>query len=441
MANYRLRVASLPTTGIPNWVPATVGAAALVPMTNTADNVLTSGSYSQGGNNFNIGDYSGGRYAPNYGSLGAMIVHGGGHAATQRNDVITADFNDLAWKVDGAPTDLSAVGKFVDYVDDTGGIYTTSYDYFIRRGPNSTGWLESNNGNSSLFEFPTTWGDPTVNPCEIVQDEPGSAHTYDSMFILPPSMGGGSKGSLIRVMGFAVGATTSSSSGFAHRFDLDAKTWERYSTNGCAWASACGVAFDSAAGRAWVVNTGTNTGALSYLDTGTKTWGSVTGSSGVVDDGYIDNVIACWHAAKSIAIHATTSNPPGSSARFYWFSTTSSQGTRSEVTWTNGTAPPHFSYGSGTLCDIPEFGKVFYYAASDLDAYYLFTVPANPANQWTWERVAITGTVPSALSPAPRLVIYHRMDYAPQLRSVMWVLSQANGPQFGGRVLCIRVAP
>lgn len=423
---------------LPSWVPSTVGAAAPVPMTNTLDAVAGSGTYTPDGNQ-KIGDYSGGCFNPYYSAWGGVVVHGGGHSGTNNNGVYVADLTTLTWVADGAPFDLQSIGKYVDYPDD--GVYKDSYDYFIRRGPNSTGWLTADRYDQSKYEFGANWADITLNPCEIAPNQPGSAHTYDTLFTLSPEMGGGPKGSLIRTLATAVGVTTSSSTAISHRFDFATRSWSRFSTNANAWAQPAGVAFDWRTGRAWLSGTSFNTAALNFLQTQTRAWSSVAGNSGADGSGYIDNVLLAYHSTREIAVQAACSNP-GTTARFYWYSTISNQGARSAVTWTNGSAPTHFNFGNGSLCDIPELGKLFYYSGYEPNVYYLFTVPVDPSQPWTWEKVTITGAVPGALSPPFRGTIYHRMDYAPRLRSIVWATSDTSNPNvFGGRVLCIRIVP
>jgi hypothetical protein len=54
---------------------------------------------------------------------------------------------------------------------------------------------------------------------------------------------------------------------------------------------------------------------------------------------------------------------------------------------------------------------------------------------------SITGAGrPSLLAEGPSPWLYKRFDYAPQLRSLMWVLGRPQETSgFGNRVICIRI--
>ena len=71
-------------------------------------------------------------------------------------------------------------------------------------------------------------------------------------------------------------------------------------------------------------------------------------------------------------------------------------------------------------------------------------MPDDPSAPWSWTTTAITGeAMPSTVTdPPPPSSMYRRMDYAPQLRSLVWATGASGGEfHFGGRVVAIRVVP
>jgi hypothetical protein len=106
-------------------------------------------------------------------------------------------------------------------------------------------------------------------------------------------------------------------------------------------------------------------------------------------------------------------------------------------------------WGGGSLIYVGDLGKLVYWTARDQDAYYEITVPTNvktaPGAAWSWVRKPIVsaggtnGKVPSQLTKMN--TTYHRMDYAPALKSLMWVVPQNSSGTWGNQVMCIRIAP
>lgn len=419
-------------TSLPSWVPTTIGESTDAgSMTNTLDSIRGTGTWRTNSSN-KLADYSGGCFNRYYSPHGAMIVHGGGHAADQDNGVYACNFSTLLWEKAGASTDLNDYGRFKAYT--TG----TSYDYFIRNGPNSTDWASGTTtyAYDSGAELPNNLS----NPREIVQDQPGSAHTYDSLICVPV----GTRGSLVRISSAAVGRVVSADTTWAHRFAFDSSTWGRYGStqapNGGAMSGAA-AAYDTTRNVIWRVPPGSQT-AASRFDVATTAW--LAGGTASTVPGYIDNNVACYHATRDIVVQAlslSTSTDSTTPAGFYWYNAATGSAVRTAVTWTNGSGPTHGNYGRNTIVDIPALGKMFYFSRWNPTVYYLITVPADPAQPWTWETVTITGTArPDNLAaPEPAGSIYHRMDYAPALKSIVWVTGRTGVYDWGSKVLTIRI--
>lgn len=397
---------SLPQGNLPSWVPSRLGEAGLVPMTNSLrDVVVLNETLLRNQSTFVYGAYSGGAYNPYYGPLGAHVIHGGGHSATQDNSVFIADYNTLRFERVGEPTLLPT---YQDYEDR------------IRFG----GFADDNS-----------------NPREVEAGVPGSAHTYDCLLILPPAVGGDAYGSLIRPVAGAVGYGVSRTTGRSHSFGLSSRKWKRASTNASAgWTPGGSCAYDSRRQRIWPLMAD-NSSALSYLDLNTGTWSNAQGAPQSVS-GYPDMVYSAYCAHRDVVV-LSTNREADTAAKFYWFSAGSNGQARTPVSFSSGALPPGH-WGRASLVYVPELNKLIWFSLYGGDNYYEIDIPANPAEPWSWIARPISGPArPSQLSPAPYNSIYKRMDYSPQLKSLMWVTGQstASSYDFGGRVVAIRVAP
>ena len=191
-----------------------------------------------------VDDYSGGVFNPYWGELGAMVFHGGGHAATFDNSVVVLDLNDLSFKRLSDPT-LSNQGA--NWVSLEGKVHATDPAFDALHG-------EYGNG------------------------QPGAGHSYDTLAILPPQDGGARCGSLIRVASCAVHVNVSAHTGWAHRFDFTSTTmragsWVRWSVNGPAnylQPGACS-AYDSRRKRFWwIASLSWAPPLIRYLDATTR---------------------------------------------------------------------------------------------------------------------------------------------------------------------------
>ena len=211
-------------------VPSSGGVLAVVKPTNTllSVNANLSGWASAFGKI--VDDFSGGVYNPYWGKNGCMVFHGGGHSATYDNSVVILDFDDLTFK---------------------------------RLSNPSTAWTDTN--PDPLFN--TTY-------CEYGDGQPGSAHTYDALGIIGPADGGGTNGTLIRVISGATHVKMSRDSGWSHAFDFATRTWKRSSTNAFTTGITPGqaTAYDSKRKRFWwKAAPSSPTGTIRYLDVATAT--------------------------------------------------------------------------------------------------------------------------------------------------------------------------
>lgn len=187
-----------------------------------------------------VDDYSGGVFNPYWGRYGAMVFHGGGHAATFDNSVVVLDLNDLTFKRLSHPTPS-------------------------RHG---TYWATTAGEDPAFDRLHGEYGD----------GQPGAVHTYDTLALLPPEDGGAPCGSLIRVASFAAHVNLSANAGWAHRFDFGSTEmhngrWSRWSVNGPTTYLSPGAcsAYDALRKRIWWVSALSSLPPLiRYLDVVTR---------------------------------------------------------------------------------------------------------------------------------------------------------------------------
>ncbi|MBL8028012.1 MAG: T9SS type A sorting domain-containing protein [Fibrobacteres bacterium] len=391
---------SLNAVQLPAWVPDSVGEAGFIPMTNKLDDVDTIGTWSGAGPS-NFADYSGGCYNSYYGPLGAHIIHGGGHAGSNDNSVFIANYNTLAFERVGNPTGLAS---------------SQAYNDQIRYGG---------------------FTDDISNPREIADNVPGSAHTYDCLLTLPPAVCGDSLGALIRPVAGAIGTEVSRVTGWSHVFTFSDRKWHRWSTNYAkSWNPGGTCAYDTKRGKIWPIS-GENMTYRACLDLSTRTFTNIWGHRGM--NSYPDMVYSTYHVLRDIIVIATNGNGD-STVKMFWFKADSTGGERTPVTFSTGSLP-HASWGRGSIVYVPELQKLIYWTQTRIDSYYVIDVPENPASAWSYVVKPIFGAAkPSTLNPVPRGSTYHRMDYSPQLKSLVWVTGTGGSTtSFGGRVVCIRV--
>jgi hypothetical protein len=382
--------------GLPAWVPTTIGEARMVPMKNTLDSVALVNDAWSGDSAATFCSYSGGVFNPHYGANGAMVIHGGGHGASQDNSVFVADLNTLRFERVGGPTQLA------DRMD---------YEHLIQNGG-----------------FP----DDISNPREVGPHEPGSAHTYDCLCLLSPGESGDALGALIRPVAGAIGAGVSRETGWSHVFTFTDRKWKRWSTNyASAWSPGGSCLHDKVRGRIWPIN---EQASRMMLDTKTRTWTNFNEPNGTLNS-YVDMVQSRHHVLRDIGV-ITTHDQGELKSRFFWFHAGDGKA-RNLATFSTGDLPKA-NWGGGTLVDVPELGKMIFWSRYDPQRYFEIAVPEDPSQPWSWVAKAITGVNMAAVRCNE--AVYKRFDYAPQLKSLIWVPGRnVNDFMFGSDVVCLRV--
>lgn len=200
---------------------------------NPARNAVYAGNLGQAGI---IAD-SGMTYSPDYGTLGALVVTGGGHADYGGNEVYVFPFDTMQWKrINNPSLAINALAP-----------------------------------NPSV----TPPGSDPVHG-ELSDGAPIASHTYSLLTAIP----GGNKGRLLQFAKNHMSWVGSACSGFAHVCDLETGVWSRFSTNaapqrfdGMAGEAVC---YDASSNRAWAH---IRSGAISYLDLATGRHMGAVGTS------------------------------------------------------------------------------------------------------------------------------------------------------------------
>lgn len=185
------QVVTPPPPGLPAWVPAlnTVAAVSNSRMSDVNPCPLGGCSYQPQGMHAVTDAWNSGGYSPDYGTLGAYFACGGGDSDGWDNSI-------YVYPLDGANPPNNVTPTWIRIA-----------------GPS----LNAGNFGTADPNF-GEWSDGT----------PGMPHTYDAVGYLPPSLGGGTKGSVI--LPIKAFWYTQHTNGVAHKCDLATGAWSRAST-------------------------------------------------------------------------------------------------------------------------------------------------------------------------------------------------------------------
>lgn len=384
--------ASAAASQTPSWVPASEGNIRAVVTANTflsQNGKLAGWEYAFGKI---VDDFSGGVFNPYWGSLGAMVFHGGGHSATFDNSVVILDLNDLTFKRLSNPTPSN---NGVNWISTTGLVQPVDPAFDLTH-------------------------------CEYGDGQPGAGHTYDTLAILPPADGGAPCGSLIRVSSHAVHVNMSRSTGWAHRFDLQSTAmrngkWVRWSVNGPTsylFPGACS-AYDSRRKRFWW------TAALSsappmirFLDVATQRQLEVrfSGAARLAPPASPDSVTMRYEPERDILVLTCT---VGGELVLAFLRCASP-----ELGWVvppvSGTIPAQAG-ASHPFDLVPEADKFVLLTGADKLALYDIVPPRDPTLTWTVTRWPLDGVaIPTAH------VAGKRWSYAPAVKSFVWMARSSS---------------
>jgi hypothetical protein len=338
-----------------------------------------------------VDDYSGGVFNPYWGPLGAVVFHGGGHSATFDNSVVILDLNDLTFKRLSNPT-------------------------------------PSNEGRNWSSVTPPQIADPAFDAahCEYGDRQPGAAHTYDTLAVLPPADGGAACGSLIRVASFAVHVNVSANTGWAHRFDFESTTmrdgrWSRWSINGPSsylFPGACS-AYDEKRKRFWWISGLSSVPPfIRYLDAATRqqveiAFASAISAAPAADP---DSATMRYEPRRDILVLTCTINQ-----RMVLAFLRCSQPGAGWTTPALSSPVPALSGAAHGFDFVPEEDKFVLITGADTSALYDVAPPTALNTSWSVVRRPLTsGPIPTSY------VVGKRWNYVPALQSFIWIASSTS---------------
>lgn len=364
------------TTSIgPSWLPSygTWGQVALNTASDVKGDFPSSAGWFPGSRDLNqlFNNYSGAVWNPYYGTYGAWFFHGGGHATVQSR----AENSVYAWETD--------TRKWVRLSDPT----------YPGEVPLSE-WQASKEPpyNSDLLN---TYG-------ELATAVPASTHSRWHPCIIPPTLGGGPKGSLLVAYKSSIHTGGNGQARQSHAFECSAKQWRRVGapspnpTAERAWSSCLdtrrGVIYKPGEQRMWRM-------ALS-----TGTWSALSVG------GYSVNLSPCVYVDRHDVVVFINEGTRGISVM------DASNASQIVSASTTGTPPPsQISQSLGlTWCpDLGPYGAICVFDYTSKVAYAC-ALPANPlAGTWTWSTLAQI----NAPSVGQSEWLYNRFQYAPSLKS------------------------
>jgi hypothetical protein len=167
---------------------------------NTLQSIRPAG-FSSGGWPYSlIGCYGGGTFVPDYSTRGGYVIaSSGGHGCPRLNvDAVIFDFDDATWKLQKNANGISIENSY----DPTG-----HADYVVA---DTTDWPYYEILGATAGNIPVP------------------SHTYQSITYIPTSMGGGPRGSYMKLTSTAL-CRESGGTGASHRLDLATGLWTRVS--------------------------------------------------------------------------------------------------------------------------------------------------------------------------------------------------------------------
>ena len=341
-----------------------------------------------------VDSFSGGVYTPYWGTYGAMIFTGGGHASTYDNSVLMLDYDDLTFK------------------------------RLSNASPPST--------------YNDTDPDPLFDPLqgEYADGQRASGHSFDMLSILPPDQGGAEAGSMFAVSGMGVHSRMNRGNNWAHHFDIRREMIEPAKRG--KWADATTTAptdyrypgacsaYDPARKRIWWISAlYSQPPLIRYLDIDARKQETVrfTSPPQVAPHANSDSMTLRYHAALDIVILSCTA--------FGIFTMAYLHCSRPQDGWVRPMLSMQIPSKAGLSYPfdyVPELGRYVMLAPGDPLAVYEIEVPSDPTMLWNITRQPFKGlpTIPI------QRVAGKRWSYAPAVKAFLW-LARAQEPLYAYR--------
>ena len=352
----------------PAWVPAP-GTRSNISLNVMADvdpcprrNCIWSG----GGQRTVVTAWSGAAFATHFGELGAWIITGGGHGDYFGNEVYAFALDSRRW---------------------------------VRVNDPFPGGRDS---------------DVDYDEGEYAPGIPLSSHTYQHTQYLPPSLGGGSKGSLLLVVMYAAGRLARGT-GRSHACDLATGSWSRYSVNKASESlnGTSSTAYDSQRRGFWRVPYGGNT--LEFLSTADRSWRREAVGTGGGNQFGVDHVCAL-DPVRDLLVVLNWTRARGT----VWVVDLKSRKQWHAVKTTDEMLPPSTRGMSIEWCP-PLQCFVCYEGGRSTSVLKLFANADDPLNgTWRWEREELSGAEPAGREKGMRKS-YSRFRWAPSINCFVWV--------------------
>lgn len=366
--------------GLPSWVPA-AGQFKNISLNTLYDARPTGWPNSDIAGPF--ANWSGGVYAPQFGSKGGYVIHGSGHLSTGAplwGGVWVFDINTRTW-----------VGRNVP-------------NTALLEGGNFNGYFESQDAGTFGHTYPP--------------------HTYDGLAYQSPSAGGGTSGSLIR---FALAGSGAAGDKCVHKFDLSSTTSAPTRVNNGVASIATSypaTATDTARGGVWVTSAN-GAGGVGFVDFATFSetrWASVDfnayGDQSIIYVPTRDCLVAMGRDGGGGVNMSVRVCPIVGGIPQGWTTVT-----------TSGTRPSDARCGGvwSTLLNC-----IVCYEAGGSYTVHKLTVPTNlTTDTWVWTSETLTGV--SGVTPSRSVTAdngaWSRFQEAPEYNCFIWCDSVTGAVQ------------
>lgn len=385
---------SPPPSGDLSWIPS-AGQLKIIPSTNDFVDVDPCPSdtcaynvHSNGTGNQNVIDAWGSAgYAPDWGTYGAMVLHGGGHGDYLGNEVYVFDLNDITFKRLDNPSAPA----------------------------NSADW-------ETYYACDNAWR-------EISDGQPGSCHPYDNLAIIPAGKGGSSKGSLVRVWSQAVKCTNPAhdthSTSYSHIFDLDnpSARWQRFAAGySTAEPSYSGYSvYDPVRNCFWITSTGFSS-SLRKLDVGTKAW---TLYSVTLPSVAVDTATMHYSPTSDLVLATGADRSDNTVCRLYYMDPKNPSGGFKRATLSQNVTPSASTgFMGAAVCT--DNNRLYVISAYDKTVIWEILIPtSNYTATWTVNKIPLAGdsaALTSFSSALAKLKVINKLfNYYPKVKCLIYM--------------------
>lgn len=363
MTTYTLRIGS-PAQVLPSWVPPEGEVAVL----SVANGKLTnnfrdacSPFFETFYFRFIVNDYAGAVKNPFYGQFGATMWFGGGHSATNNNQVTALEYglDSCTFKRVCDPTNwFPANPSLNDATSDIGALLNTSPVY----------WIDS-----------------------VADNKPLNPHSWKTQFLQTPANGGDTCGTFYQVTIPAGGIGNRNTTGVfklpitSASADSDSLVWERDSAtaaeaDGSNWSGPIITAHVPTQNRTYILTA--NLQGLRWYDHTTKAW--VTGTGTPFDyqdaDQFVPSDVSWtmfYVPDRELVVYATKLD---GELRLQWMDVTQTQPTAGSVATLSETVSiANKPWSSACWCK--KNNRILVFGASDIAAIEI-EIPATLSDEW-----------------------------------------------------------